>query len=124
MSKRLHPDARDSCLFPPFFVCHQDPCCPKCMVSCQSGGSCFSLSVQSPPLFTRCMVSCHLAHAPLSLLTSSYLSALTLLALLLASSSHYCPHKSSHYLSAFVYYINGIPIILFFVFGFIPLMCL
>ena len=44
---------------------------PRCVVSCQSGGSCFSLSAQGPPLFSRCMVSCHLAPAPLSLLVSS-----------------------------------------------------
>ena len=34
-----------------------------------------------PLLFTRCMVSCHLVRAPLSLLISSYLPVLTLTAL-------------------------------------------
>ena len=51
---------------------------PKCVVSFQSGSSCFSLSAREPPLFTRVVVSCHLAPAPLSLLTPSYLPALTL----------------------------------------------
>ena len=64
MSNRLNLDAGDSRLSPPFFVCLQGTYHPKCAVSCQSGGSCFSLSAHGTPLFTRCVISCHLAPAP------------------------------------------------------------
>ena len=53
---------------------------PKCVVSCQSGGSCFSLSAQGPLLFPSYVVSCCVAPVPLSLLISSYLHAVTDLA--------------------------------------------
>ena len=43
MSNRLHSDAGDSRLSPSFFVCFQDSYHPKCVVSSQSGASCFSL---------------------------------------------------------------------------------
>ena len=46
-------------------------------VSCQSEGSCFSLSAYGPSLFTRCLISCHLAPAPISLLRPNYLPAVT-----------------------------------------------
>ena len=42
-----------------------------------NGNSCFSLSAHGPLLFTRCVFSCHMAHAPLSLLLPSYLVAVT-----------------------------------------------
>ena len=45
------------------------------MVSYQSEGSCFCLSAHGPLLFIRYVVSGLLAHVPLSLLTSSYLTA-------------------------------------------------
>ena len=63
---------------PPFFVCYLDPYHPKCVVSGQSGGSCFPLSVCGPPVSTRCMISCHLAPAPISLLRPSCLPAVTM----------------------------------------------
>lgn len=50
---------------------------PQCEVSCQSGGSYFSLSAYGPLLIPRYIISCHLAPVPLSLLISSYLSAVT-----------------------------------------------
>lgn len=40
---------------------------PKCVVSCQSRGSFFSLYAQGLTLLIRCMVSCNLACTPLSL---------------------------------------------------------
>ena len=49
---RLQLDAGDSCFSPPFFVWFQDTYHLKGVVSCQSGGSCFSLSAHGPPLFT------------------------------------------------------------------------
>ena len=48
------------------------------MASCQSGGSCFPLSVYRHPLSTRFTVSCHLAPAPASLLIPGYLPAVTM----------------------------------------------
>ena len=63
---------------PPFFVCYLDSYHPKCVVSGQSGGPCFPLSVCGSPLSTRCMISCHLAPAPLSLLRPSCLPAVTI----------------------------------------------
>ena len=45
------------------------------VASCQSGGSCFPLSVYRRPLSTRFTVSCRLAPAPASLLIPSYLPA-------------------------------------------------
>lgn len=60
MSNMLYSDTGDSCLFPPFFLCLQDTHHPQCVVSCPSGGFCFSLSAL---LFTRCIVSSHLANA-------------------------------------------------------------
>ena len=79
VSKRLYSDAGDSCLFPPSFA-SRTAITPKYVVSCQSGGSCFSLSAQGPPLFSRCVISCPLAPAPISLLIPSYLPALTVMA--------------------------------------------
>ena len=67
----------DSHLSSSFFVCFQGTYQPECMVSCQSGGSCSSLSAHGPLLFTRWLFSSHLAPAPISLLISSYLPALT-----------------------------------------------
>lgn len=64
MSNRLNLNAGDSRLSPAFFVCLQDTYHPKCVVSCQSGGFCFSLSAHGTPLFTRCVISCPLAPAP------------------------------------------------------------
>ena len=52
MSNRLHAYAGDSCLSSPFFVCLQDTYQPKGVVSCQSGGSCLSLSAIGLLLFT------------------------------------------------------------------------
>lgn len=68
MNKRLRSDGAitneseggDSCLVPPFFA-SRTLAHPECMVSYQSR---FSRFVQGPPLFTRCMVSCHMACAP------------------------------------------------------------
>ena len=51
MSNRLHAYAGESCLSLPFFVCLQDTYHPKGVVSCQSGGSCLSLSVIGLLLF-------------------------------------------------------------------------
>ena len=50
---------------------------PKCVVSCQSRGSFFSLYAQGLPLLIRCMVSCSLACTPLCLFIFSYLPAQT-----------------------------------------------
>ena len=50
---------------------------PKCVVSCQSRGSFFSLYAQGLPLLIRCMVSCNLACTPVSLFIFSYLPAQT-----------------------------------------------
>ena len=77
MSNRLQPYAGDSHLSLHFFVCSQNTYLPKCVVSCQSGGSCFSLSAHGPQLFTRCVISCHLVLAPISLPISSYLPVTT-----------------------------------------------
>ena len=77
MSNRLQSEAGDFCLSPPFSVCYPDLYHPRCVVSCHSGSSCFPLSAYGSPLFTRCMISCHLAPAPLSLLLPSYLPAIT-----------------------------------------------
>ena len=51
---------------------------PKCVVSYQSRGSCIFFAAHGPPLFTRCVVSCHLFCVPLSLLISRCLLALTI----------------------------------------------
>lgn len=72
MSNRFHLNTGDSCHFPPFFACLQDIYHPEDMVSCQIGSPCFSLFAHGPPLFI-CVVYCHVACAPLSLLISSYL---------------------------------------------------
>ena len=54
------------------------PIALRCVVSRQSGGSCFSLSAYGLPLMlTSWMLSCHQAPTPLSLLISSYLPAVT-----------------------------------------------
>ena len=82
MSNRLHLDPGDSAFSHLSLSASRTLKAPKCVVSFDSGGSCFSLSAQRTPpstQFTSCMVSCHLAHAPLSLLISSYLPALTVL---------------------------------------------
>ena len=50
---RLQLDAGDSRFSSSFFVWFQDTYHLKGVVSCQSGGSCFSLSAHGPPLFTR-----------------------------------------------------------------------
>ena len=60
--------------FPHFFGFYWDPNHP---ISGHSEGSCFSLSVYGPLRFTRCLISCHLAPAPISLLIPSYLPAVT-----------------------------------------------
>ena len=70
------------------YICSQEiPCQPhlslsatyhsKYVVSSQSEISCFPLSVYGSPLFTRCVISCHLAPAPLSLLLPSCLPTIT-----------------------------------------------
>ena len=76
MSNRLGLDIRDSHLSSPFFVCLQYTYLPKmCGFLSQSGGFCFSLSAPGPLLFTSCVISCHLAPSPISLLIPSYLPA-------------------------------------------------
>ena len=74
-------DSRYSGLSPPFFACYWDPYHRKCVVSYQSEGFCFPLSAYGPLLFRRCVISCHLAPAPISLLTPSSLPAAAVLAL-------------------------------------------
>lgn len=83
MRESFHWDAGDSHSSPAFFVCYSDPYHPKCVVSLLSEVSCFPLSAHGPPLFTRCMVSCHLAPGPwplppITLLMPSYLLAVTI----------------------------------------------
>ena len=73
-------DSRYSGLSPPFFACSWDPYHRKC-VFYQSEGFCFPLSAYGPLRFTRCMISCHLAPAPISLLIPSSLPAVAVLAL-------------------------------------------
>ena len=50
---------------------------PECVVSCQSEASCFALSAYGTLLLTRCLISCRLAPAHISLLLPSYLPAVT-----------------------------------------------
>ena len=76
MSNRLHSYAGDCHPPSPFFVCFHGTYHPtSCVFSCQSGGFCFSLSAPGPLLFTSCVISCHLAPSPISLLIPSYLPA-------------------------------------------------
>ena len=63
MTIRLHSDAGDSCLFPPFFVWVPESYHSRCVVSCQPGSSYFLLSAYEHLLFTRCVISSHLAPA-------------------------------------------------------------
>lgn len=72
MSKRLHSDARDSLLS---LSASRTLITPKCVVSMSVQRSFFCLSAQGLPLLIRCMVSCNLACAPLSLFIFSYLPA-------------------------------------------------
>lgn len=55
-----------------------DPYHPECVVSYQSEASCFALSAYGTLMLTRCLISCHLASAHVSLLLPSYLPAETL----------------------------------------------
>lgn len=66
----MHLDVGDFCLSPAFFACLQDTYHPKGVVSGQSRGPYSSLSAPGPQLFPGCVVSCHLAPAPVSLLPS------------------------------------------------------
>ena len=70
MRNRLHLDPRDSQLYLLTLIT------PECVVSCQSGGSCFSLFAQGPSLFTGYVASCHLAYVP-PLSAHFYLPVLT-----------------------------------------------
>ena len=47
MDNGLPLDAGDFHLSSPFFVCLQDTNLPKCVISCPSGESCFSLPLDS-----------------------------------------------------------------------------
>ena len=74
-NKKIHSGTRNCCLSPPFFATgthHQ-----KYVVSCQSWGSCFSLSACRLLLFTRSVISWILASASISLLKPNYLPAVT-----------------------------------------------
>ena len=74
MSNRLHSQSGVSRLSPLFFVCLQDTYQPKCVVSCQSGGSCFSLPMDAH----GSQVAWFPATWPLPRFLCSYLPALTL----------------------------------------------
>lgn len=69
MSKRLHWDARGSCLFPPFFVCLQVTYHPQMWFPAILEVPAFLCLPKDPSwLLLRCMTSCHLVlGAPVSL---------------------------------------------------------
>ena len=69
-------DTEHSHLSSPFFVCFQDTHHPKCVASCQSGGSCFPLSACGPRFAGR-GISC-----PIPLPVPSSRPAVTFLCLL------------------------------------------
>ena len=66
MCKRFHLEAEDSTFSHLSWSASRTLITPICLISCQFGGSCFSLSAQGTSLFTRCVVSCHVACVPLS----------------------------------------------------------
>ena len=72
MSKRLHLDAGDPHLFPPFLSSVQT--LSPSFVS--SEDFCFVLSAYGPLLFTSCVISFHLVPVPICLLISSCLHAI------------------------------------------------
>ena len=86
MSNRLHLGTGDVRPFPPFFVCLQDTY-HSTMCGFLSVKRCLLFFVCPwTLLFAWCMVSCHVAPCPPSLLVPNYLPALTVTAL---PCSHY-----------------------------------
>ena len=76
MSNRLHSDAGDCHPFPLSLSDSRASVTPKCVVSCHSGGSCFSFA-HGPHCLYDAGFSATWPHAPPSLLTSHYLPAVT-----------------------------------------------
>lgn len=98
-SKRLHSDVQDSHLFPSFLAFSQMLVITKCLVSCQSGDSCFSLP-NNPLVQGRGIVFCHWARP-------SFLSSHLAICLLW----HLCPHMA--YFSVCPFYFSLYPNFLF-----------